>query len=144
MRRNAVAVLVLALAASCSESRPYPDRPEKNLQVRTVTAGGHVALDIHSLDGSCTASYEGSVALERPLVEVGLPPGRPSLLVFEFSSSSRFSGGSSIKKEVQVLPRPGYRYEVRVSYKESLYSVELTEIDVRTGAERELEMRRGC
>lgn len=143
-RGSILAALAIVLAAGCSESRPYPDRPEKNLQVRTATAGGRVALDVQSLDESCNAHYEGYVALERPLVEIGLAPGRRSLLVFEFSSAGRLAGGGSIKKEVQLLPRAGYRYEVRVTYKESLYTVELREIDPRSGADRELDARRGC
>jgi len=139
-----LAVLALALAAGCSGTKVYSDLPEKNLQVRTSLSGTKAAMGVHRLDAQCAAFYEGFIELDRPAIEVGLPPGRPSLLVFEFYGSSFFSGSHSIKQEARIVPRPGYRYEARVTYKDSLYNVELREIDPRSGAARELDVRRGC
>ena len=137
------ALLTLSVAA-CGSAKHYADLPEKNLQVRIAATGARVVMGVHALDSKCAADYEGVVALDRPLVEVGLPPGRPSLLVFEFYSSSLLSGSSSTKKEARLVPRPGYRYEARVSYKDALYDVELREVDPRGGAGRELDTRRRC
>jgi len=143
VRRTAVAALSFALAAGCTESRPYPDLPEKNLQVRTATDGGRVILEVHSLDASCTANYEGFVTLDKPLIEVGLPSGKPTVLVFEFHRAGR-SAEAPTRKEVHLLPRPGNRYEMRVAYKESIYDFELRELDPRTGTDREIDTRRRC
>jgi hypothetical protein len=136
--------LALALTAGCAGTQPYAGLAEKNMQVRTAATGSSVVMGVHRLDDKCFAHYEGAVTLDRPLIDVGLPPGRPSLLVFEFYSLGLFSGSRSIKKEARLMPRPGYRYEARVSYKDSLYGVDLLEIDPRSGASRELETRRGC
>ena len=141
-RTAAVAVLALGLAG-CTESRPYANLPEKNLQVRTATDGGRVVLEVHSLDGSCTTSYEGFVALDKPLVEVGLPSGKPAVLVFDFQKAGRGTE-APIRKEVHLLPRAGNRYEARVAYKESIYDIELRELDPRTGTDREIDTRRRC
>jgi len=136
--RRTVVVLLL-FAAGCDQPRPYADLPEKNLSVRTVVTNGRVELDMHSLDRSCDDHYEGFVALDRPVVGVGLPMGKRALLVFSFHSSD-----TPIKKEIQIVPREGSRYEVRVSYKDSIYDIEVREIDPRTGAEREIDTLRRC
>jgi hypothetical protein len=142
---EAVAGALLALAlAACGSSQRYADLPEKNLQVHTSATGARVVMGVHSLDAKCAAGYEGVVALDRPLVEVGLPPGRQSLLVFEFYSSSLLSGSSSTKKEARIVPRAGYRYEARVNYRDAMYDVELREVDPRSGSGRELDIRRRC
>jgi len=141
--RTALA-LSLALAAGCTDSKPYPDLPEKNLKVMTVTAGGRVALEVHSLGEGCTRKYEGFVALDRPLIELGLPADRASLLVFEFHRGGLLPADTPIKKEVQALPRAGNRYELRVAYKDSIHDIELREIDLRAGTDREIDTRRRC
>jgi len=137
------ATFVLALAG-CAGTQPYADLPEKNLQVRTAASGASVVMGVHRLDEKCFAHYEGVVTLDRPLIDVGLPAGRLTLLVFEFYSFGLLSGTRSLKREAKLQPRAGYRYEARATYKDSLYSVDLFEVDPRSGAIRELDTRRGC
>jgi hypothetical protein len=132
------------LVAGCASTQHYADLPNKNLQVRTRAQGVSVVMGVHRLDDQCFAHYEGMVQLDRPVADVGLPAGRASLLVFEFYSFGIFSGNHSLKRDARLSPRQGYRYEAAVTYKDSLYGVELFEIDPRTGARRELETRRGC
>lgn len=135
----AAAVLAAGLTAACNDTRPYAGTGDKNLQIKTTVARGQISLDVFKLDSGCkAATYEGAVALDQPMVEVGLPVGRPSLLVFEFR------GSTSIKKEVQLVPRAGIRYEANVAYTGAIHDIELREIDPRTGTYRELEGRRGC
>jgi len=45
-----------------------------------------------------------------------------------------------------LKPRPGYRYEFAVSYKDNIYNVVLRESDPRRGASREVPRQelRGC
>src|SRR6185503_18531460 len=124
--------------AGCEVTQYYSSLPEKNLQVRSSLSGVRAVMGVHRLD-KCTVYYEGIVELDRPVVEVGLPPGRPSVLVFEFFSSGLVMGNTSIKKEIMVQPLPGYRYEASAVYKDSLYDVSLREIDPRTGSGRELD-----
>lgn len=144
--QDAVVGALLALAlAGCGSTQPYADLPGKNLKVRTVAQGTSVVMGVHRLDAKCFAHYEGAVTLDRTEIDVGLPPERMSLLVFEFYSFGLIGGSRSTKKEARLLPRKGHRYEARVTYKDSLYSVDLFEIDPRGGV-RELETGRaaGC
>jgi len=139
-----VAWLLLAAATGCGSTKHYADLPEKNLQVRSTLSGARAVLGVHSLNSNCATDYEGVVSLDRATVDVGLPVGRQSLLVFEFYSSSLLTGSTSTKHEARIVPRRGYRYVARVTYKDALYDVELREIDPRSGAARELDTRRRC
>ena len=141
---QAIALLAVLVLAGCGSSQPYSGPADKNLQVLTSAQGSAVVMGVHRLDDKCFAHYEGVVTLDRPVIDVGLPPGRLSLLVFEFYSMGIFSGTRSLKREAKVTPRAGFRYEAVVIYKDSLYSVDLLEIDPRTGSKRELDTRRGC
>ena len=139
---GALLALSALVLAGCEATRYYSGPSEKNLKVQASLSGTRAVMGVHRLEG-CTVQYEGVVDLDRPVVEVGLPPGRPTVLVFEFYSSGLLSGNTSIKKEAMVQPRPGYRYEARVNYKDALYDVQLWETDPR-GAGRELDIRRRC
>ena len=142
--RRALAILGLCLVAGCAGHRPYAGGYDKNLSLRSsVQSGMRAAVDVYSLDGQCRAQAEGRVALDEPRIEVGLPQGRASLLVFEFTGSS-FLGAqrSSMTKRLMLTPRPGRRYEARVEYRDNLYNVELREN--REGSWRTLEQEQGC
>jgi hypothetical protein len=140
----ALLLSLLSLVAGCNDSKPYHDLAQKNLQIRTTAGGARMTLEVHSLGDSCTRKYEGFVSLDQPLVELGLPPDKPSLLVFEFQRTGVLSSDAPVKKEVQMLPRTGQRYELRVAYKDPIHDIELREIDLRTGADREIDTRRRC
>ena len=130
------AVLAFALVVACdSGPHPYTGPAEKNLRVLTVSTGGTVTLDVHS----CKGGYEGFVTLDQQRAEVGLPTGRPTRLVFEFHDPR-----VSNKKEIVIEPRAGYRYEARVALKDAIHDIELREIDLRSGVDREINPYRGC
>ena len=147
MSARALIACAVALAAGCGGSVRYPDTGEKNLAIRTETSSGSAfssvkaVLGVHAVDAQCKLTYEGFVGLDRPLVQVGVPPGRLSYLVFEFASSS-FMGGrrGSITRETLLRPRPGSTYDVKVSYKDDLYDVEIRETTSRGARARELEL----
>ena len=143
MSARSLAVAALLAAAACSSTQHYVDLPEKNLTVRTAATGAAVVLGVHRLDEKCFAHYEGVVTLDRPVIDIGLPAGRLTLLVFEFYSTGLISGTRSLKREASLRARAGYRYEASATYKDSIYGIELWEIDPR-GARRELDIRRGC
>ena len=44
------------------------------------------AVDIHRLTADCRTEYEGTVQLNRPTIDVGIPPNKWSRLVFVFAS----------------------------------------------------------
>lgn len=146
MTRGLLAAAALGLLAACGGHRPYAADYSKNLFLRiSVQPGMRAAADVYSVDASCRAEPQGRVALDRPAVEIGLPAGRASLLVIEFAGSG-FLGSrrTSMTRNVMFTPRPGLRYEARVDYRDNLYSVELKEIDPRSGASRDVDIRSRC
>jgi len=151
--RRAALLLAAALTAGCSSLKPYPGRSPENVVVRSAIESGSVfssmrgSVHIHEVDSGCRTSYLGTVKLDQPKVALGLPAERTSYLVFAFDGSSFLGGSSSSTSSGTVLkPRAGYRYEVAVTYRDSLYHVVLRESDPRNGASRELPRRQlaGC
>ena len=148
MKARALALCGAVLLAGCGGAIRYPDGAQKNLAIRTATASGSAfssvkaVLGVHAVDAQCGLQYEGMVALDRPLVEVAIPPGRQSYLVFEFVSAS-FLGGTrgSIRRETLFRPRPGAVYDVQVSYRDDIYDVAIRE---KAGRELELQGLGAC
>ena len=153
MARRALLVLAAALIAGCSSLKTYPSRSPENVVVRSAIESGSVfssmrgSVHIHEVDSDCHTNYLGTVKLDQPKVALGLPAERSSYLVFAFDGSSFLGGSSSSTSSGTVLkPRAGYRYDVAVTYQDSIYHVVLRESDPRSGASRELPRRQpaGC
>ena len=152
-RRIHGVLLAVGVIAGCSGIKPYPDTLPKNLQIRTETSSGSMfskvraAVHIHRVDAGCQTEYQGTVQLDKPSVEIGIPAGRPSLVAFTFSSSSFLSGSSSsVRYDTLLTPRAGYIYDVKVSYLDNIYNVTVREIDPRSSSSREIGRRdlRAC
>jgi hypothetical protein len=131
--------------AGCGGVRAYTSDAEKNLTVRTTTDSGSVfsktraSLNVFSVDDQCRTVYEGTVKLANQSIEVGLPPGALSYLVFEFHSSGFLSNSSSsITQSTLLKPRPGAGYVANVRYSEDIYHVAIGEVGANTGSAREL------
>ena len=100
------------------------------------------AIHIHRVGADCLTEYEGTVRLDQPSVELGIPAGRTSLVAVTFSSSSALGGSSSSVRYATLLtPRSGHQYEVKVSYRENIYDVTIREIDPRRSSSRAIERR---
>ena len=153
MMRSFIILAAASVLAACSSLKPYPSVAPENVVVKSAIESGSVlssmrgAVHIHEVDASCHTSYVGTVKLDRPSIALGFPAERPSYLVFVFQGSSLFGGSTSSAGAGTVLkPRPGYRYEFAVSYKDNIYNVVLRESDPRRGASREVPRQelRGC
>ena len=146
--RVAAGLLGAVLIAGCSGIKTYPDTSPKNLFIRTEANSGsafarvRVSVHIHQVDQSCRTEYLGTVQLNEPSVEIGIPPDRLSYLEFSFSSSS-FLGGSSgtISYATLLRPRAGYTYDASARYADGIYHVAIRESDPRRSAGREIERR---
>lgn len=145
-----VAGLLLAagLLAGCSGLRPYPNTLDKNLRIRTETDSGSMfskvraEVDIFRVSADCKTEYQGTVKLNGPSVEVGIPSNKLSYLVFVFSKSSFLANSrSSISHETLLRARAGYNYEVKVSYSDDIYDVAIKEMHPRKSKGREIELR---
>jgi hypothetical protein len=137
--RACLAAACVTLAA-CSSVKPYPESSDKNLQVRTDATKVRASLEIYRLDDQCRMLYEGTVALDQPVVAIKVPPERASILVLTFSSSS-FLGGSrgAMTRQTLLRPKTGHRYEIEARYKDDIYDIGLNEI-TQDGAVRRLEL----
>jgi hypothetical protein len=130
----------LLLLAACVGGKSYSDGvAPKNLTLRTPSSA-RAALGVHSVDAQCRAEYLGTVALDKPSAEIGIPAERWSYLVFDFSSSGLFTKSTRTTLETLLKPRAGYRYEAGVSYRDDIYNVVIREQSPR-GAWREVAMR---
>jgi hypothetical protein len=137
---RALALGLAALAAGCASGHRYAEAPEKNLVVRSELRDARAVLGVHAVDAKCKPAYEGYVDLDEPVTRVGIPPGRLSYLVFEFTTSSFWAGRrGSVTQETLLRPRPGAVYDVRVSYKDDLYEVSIRETP-RGGTAREVPL----
>ena len=147
-RRIHGVLLAVGVIAGCSGIKPYPDTLPKNLHMRTETSSGSMfskvraAVHIHRVDAGCLTEYQGTVQLNEPTAEIGLPTERLSLMAFVFSSSSFLAGSSgSIRYETLLKPRAGYTYDVKVNYVDRMYNVIVREIDPRKSSSREIERK---
>ena len=139
--------LMTVLLAGCSGLKTYSSDLDENLRIMTEADSGSVfssintAVDIHKVKSDCSTEYAGTVQLDDQSIDVGIPTGRSSYLVFVFENSGFFKGDSSITYNTLIRPRAGYRYSARVSYKDDIYNVVLNEIDPGSKKSRELDTR---
>ena len=125
---------VIGLLVGCSSKYTYPNTLTKNLHIQTKTQSGsffssvRAAVGIYQVDNDCRIEYQGTVDLDERPISVGIPSGRPSYLVFEFASSSFLANSSgSISYETLLLPIAGRDYDIKVSYMDDIYNVEIRE-----------------
>ena len=128
-------LLIITLAAGCSGIKTYPNEGLKNLTVRAKTSSAsslesiRTSVDVYGLDNSCNPVYEGTVQLDKPSVEIGIPPGRTSYLAFVFAGSSCLAGSKTMTTyETLFNPRKGRSYIIDASYEEDVYHVEIREV----------------
>lgn len=144
VNRHSVAVLALTLLlAACSNLKTYPDDLPKNVRIQTKTSSGSIfqkvtaGLNIYEVDGRCQPLYLGTVELDRPVVEVGLPLQKPVYLEFTFDKSARlYNASSSINYGTLLHARPGRLYVVEASYVDDLYQVKMREKGAASNLER--------
>ncbi len=143
-----ILLFVFNLLIGCSGIKTYPNTADKNFHITTETDSGSVlskvrtAVDIHRVDADCKTEYEGTVQLKSSSVDIGIPPGRLSYLVFVFSSSGFFSSSSStITYGGLLMPGADYLYDVKVSYVDDIYNVVIRETNPRKKKSREIELK---
>lgn len=149
MSRYITGLLVtVSLLAGCLGIRHYPNTMDKNLHIQTKTDSGsffsklRAAVDIYRVDADCKTKYEGTIQLNEPSVDVGIPSHRLSYLVFVFSSSSFLaSSNSTVTHDTLLKPRAGYNYDIKVSYIDDIYNVVIRETHPRKPGSRDIELK---
>lgn len=147
-RYAAGTLLAAVVLAGCSGLRPYPNNLEKNLDIRTETDSGSIfskvraEVDIYRVKADCKTEYRGTISLNEPSVEVGIPPDKLSYMAFRFSNSSFLaSSRSTMSHETLLEARAGYNYGIKVSYVDDIYTVTITEKHPRSPNGREIDLR---
>jgi hypothetical protein len=143
-----VLLLVFSLLTGCWGVKTYPNTLYKNLHIKTETDSGSMfskvltAVDINRVDADCKTEYEGTVQLKNRSIDVGIPSGRLTYLVFVFASSGFLSSSSSsITYNTLLKPRVGYNYDINVSYIDDIYNVVIRETHPRKKKGREIELK---
>lgn len=153
MKKTWLPLLAVLLLAACSGVKTYPEAASKNVHLHTRVVDGSIMtsmradLDIFTVDAKCETSYVGTVELGKPAVDIGIPPGQLTYLVFVFSSKGMLGGvHGSTTYETLLRPRAGYEYRAEVRYVDDIYNVDLFETLPRSKQGHELPPRRldGC
>jgi len=147
-RYVAGALLTAVVLGGCSGLRSYPNNLEKNLDIQTETDSGSIfskvraEVDIFRVTANCKTEYQGTISLDGPSVEVGIPPDKLSYMAFRFSNSSFLaSSRSTMSHETLLEARAGYNYGIKVSYVDDIYNVTITEKHPRSPKAREIDLR---
>lgn len=140
--------LTVSLLSGCSGMRPYQNSLEKNLHVQTAMDSGSMfsslraAVDIHRLGADCSTDYEGTVQLNSPVVDIGIPSNRWSRVAFVFDSYSFWWNRSgTISYETWLKPQVGYHYPIKVTYRDDQYKVAIHETRPGSVLSREIERK---
>jgi hypothetical protein len=141
-------LVLVGLLAGCSGKFAYRNTLAKNLHIQTETDSGSVfssvaaAVGIYRVDEHCKIEYQGTVDLDASSISVGIPSGRPSYLVFEFENASFLaSSRRSISYETLLTPAAGRAYDIKVSYLDDIYNVEIRESRPGDGMVRDIRRK---
>jgi hypothetical protein len=135
MRILYIALIALILSA-CAGIKPYPDLRNKNFSIQAITDSGSLltdnkaTLEIHNIKADCSTEYIGTVKLDKPIVEIGIPTRYQSYLTFEFNTAGVFAANAG-KMTANTLfkPKAGYRYLAKVRYIDEFFDVEIYEMN---------------
>src|SRR5260370_35186454 len=106
--RTWLVLAALVGATGCSGLKTYPNEASKNVHVSTqVDPKVRAALHVHEVTGACTSRYQGTLALDRPALEVGIAAEQPTYLVVSFDTSSFMAGSRSPTARTLTPPRRG-------------------------------------
>ena len=128
MARLTIAAFALALLAGCSGMKTYPNTLEKNLTVHTKARSEslfprlRVDIDIFDVVGDCRVEYRGSLKLDQPSIEIGLPVNKPIYLSIVFTRNS-IGSRSTLTHETVLTPRTQHYYSDEVSHLDGMYQV---------------------
>ncbi len=132
MNSKALRALLLAAAGlalgGCSDIFPYTsDGTPDNVTFTPQLSSGAVRMDVYDVDAACKETYAGSVQPGSHPVKLGMPVNQERYLAFVFQDASFFTGAHSSSTGQYFKPAPGAAYEIKASYGDSMYNVEIRE-----------------
>src|SRR5258708_7177672 len=133
--RTWLVLAALAGATGCSGLKTYPNEASKNVHVSTqVDPKVRAALHVHEVTGACTSRYQGTLALDRPALEVGIAAEQPTYLVVSFDTSSFMAGSPSSPVGPPLHPPAGGEYTRAGRYKTGIHNMALRAVGPRKRA----------
>lgn len=121
------------MLSGCAGVKHYEDRSLKNIEAviekeqGSVFSGTDASIEIYSVDKSCKLTYLGVVENQQSRFDFGLDEDKMAYVHFVFQSSGLFSNNSSMSYGSLLKPRKGYRYQLKASYIEGIYNLEIFE-----------------
>lgn len=98
------------------------------MQSNSLSTARAAFLYLYEVGPRCQQNYLGTVTLDKPTIDIGLPKDKLLLLTAEFAAVGRFSQSSTRNVYSYLLqPRPGYDYAAVIQQQERLYKFTLTE-----------------
>lgn len=129
--KSILLVVAAGMISACATttSQPYTSTSPDNITLTQELSAGRAELRIYSLDKNCIATYQGTVTLGDQAVHIGIPSGKSSYLRFKFSKYTLATGAYSISQPVYLTPHSGYYYDIKASYVDTMYGVQVSERD---------------
>lgn len=123
--------LIIGLTLSgCSNIHPYEGKGlAENITLTPEVKTGSMRMDLYGLDEKCQGPYQGSVQPVSGPEKFGLPVNQLYLLKIIFMDASFLGGSHSMATGVFLRPQPGVNYEVKATYADSIYNVEVRQRD---------------
>ena len=137
-----VGFIALVILSGCSSTSSYRNNLSKNVTAslsKNSDAGIETRVDIFLLDKQCKGPYQGSVWFGKKPGKIGILEKRQTLLSFKYLRSD-WTGKHSISEDALIKARPGYRYEVKLTYVDKAYETFLYEVNRRTGKKKVIKM----
>src|SRR5258708_35865076 len=121
--RTWLVLAALVGATGCSGLKTYPNEASKNVHVSTqVDPKVRAALHVHEVTGACTSRYQGTVALDRPALDIGIAAEQPTYLVVSFDTSSFMAGARPPHVGDLNHPPPRHEDELPVTLQQRTYN----------------------
>ncbi|HEY0665619.1 MAG TPA: hypothetical protein VGD24_06105 [Gallionella sp.] len=129
----AVASIFLTVLAGCASDPAYISTADKNLHIENKLIESGFAhkyysyLYVSEVDQNCQFKYLGYVALDKPILDIGLPTNKPLLLRAEFATFNRFSQPkvSRIDTSYLIQLKPNAKYAADIQRNEIMYKFTL-------------------
>lgn len=132
--RNLFLCIFLSVVLSaCASVKYYPEKTNKNVELiiekeaGTLFSGMEAGVHLYSIDKKCELTHLGYVEIDKAKTRIGVDTGKQTYIDFVFASSGMFSNNSSMTYGSVLKAKKGYRYQLKASYLEGIYNLEIVE-----------------
>lgn len=133
MYKTVFLLMLVSFLSACASTKVFKDQSAKNIEViiekdkGSIFNATEVNVEVWKLEADCKTILLGKVDNESPKYKIGLQPGKLAYINFRFFSSGMFSNDNSMTYGSLIIPREGYNYQLKASYVEGIYNLEIFE-----------------